>query len=488
MSIATKDPGVHASQPSPPSIRSNIRLLFVSQVVRRIFRIGLFFIAGRFLGVEMFGVYAVLLTVVEMVATISGVGYIDYLTREIAKDPAKARPLWLRMTKVRLAYALPSLVIGLGLLKLLGFTSLSIQNAAMLSVTLLPRIMSELAQGVLKGLRHFTPLFWVEFTQGGVLLALAALLVFNGSGLRGIIAAEIVSSFVGCFLALMSMERCSPVAPMEPASVRSPFFSTFAFNLYPLIVNMYDRADVLLISKIAGNFAAGIYSFPYRIHAMFGLIPVSIVGALLPKFSGSDSDDAYRKCSQAMEFLYTVALLGVLLAAAFATPVIKLILGPSYAASSTVIKTLTWAAVPSFFGCPLLTLLLANGKEKSFVWMCTVCMVFNIGANMLLIPRFSYMAAAVVTIMTELLLLTQNLYLVYRLLGRLVLPSHAGGITIAFAVAYSSFWLFQPLMPGLLAGTIASGSFFGFAAWSNRDLLHLRYTRVNQMPGLDYKD
>jgi O-antigen/teichoic acid export membrane protein len=474
MSIATKEPERDTSPP-PPSVRSNIRLLFVSQMVRRIFRVGLFFIAGRFLGVETFGAYAVLLTVVEMVATISGVGYIDYLTREIAKEPAKGRRLWLEVTKVRLSYTLPALVIGFGLLKLMGFSSLSIANAALLSVTLLPRIMGELAQGVLKGLQIFSPLLWIEVIQGLAVLALAAMFVFNGYGLRGIITAEIISAFVGCFFALASMVRHSSAATVEPVKFGRLFRSTFAFNVYPLIVNMYDRADVLLISKIVGNFATGIYAFPYRIHAMFGLIPVSVVGALLPKFSAPDGDDAFRKCSQAMGFLYTVALLGVLGAAAFATPVIQLILGPSYAASGLVIKILTWATIPSFFGCPLLTLLLANGKEKSFVWMCSVCMVFNIGANLLLIPRFSYIAAAIVTILTECVLLTQNLYLVHRSFGRLVLPSHVGRITAAFIAAFGSFWLLRLFTSEVVAGVFTFGAFFSFAAWTNRDLLRLRY-------------
>ena len=474
MRVGTTDTGLNTSPP-PSSVRSNIRLLFASQIIRRVFRAGLFFIAGRFLGVETFGAYAVLLTVVDMVATISGVGYIDYLTREIAKDPASGRTLWLQVTKIRIFYAIPALVIGFGLLKLFGFSSSAIVNAALLSVTLLPRIMGELAQGVLKGMQVFLPLLWIEITQGIVILALAAILIFNGSGLKGIIAAEIISALAGCFLGLASMARYSLRAKTQPPRWWDLFRNTLPFNLYPLIVNMYDRADVLLISRIAGNFATGIYAFPYRIHAMFGLIPVSVVGALLPKFSSKEEDDAFRKCSQAMGFLYTVALLGVLGAAAFATPVIQLVLGPSYAPSSQVIKTLTYATVPSFFGCPLITLLLASGKEKSFVWMFSVCMAFNITANLLLIPRFSYMAAAVVTILTECILLGQNLYLVYRSFGRLVLPSRLGGVTIVFIGAYGAFWLLQLFMSPLLAGSITFIAFFSYAAWTNRRLLNRRY-------------
>src|SRR5882724_13039001 len=115
------------------SLASHARQISVSQVTKRMFRMAVLLVAARLLGVELFGTYALLLTVVEMAAMISGCGYIDFLTRETAKRPDSAWALGVKTTQVRLAYLIPVVAIALVLLKALRFPSSLILNAALLS-------------------------------------------------------------------------------------------------------------------------------------------------------------------------------------------------------------------------------------------------------------------------------------------------------------------------------------------------------------------
>ncbi|HEV3316130.1 MAG TPA: oligosaccharide flippase family protein, partial [Candidatus Angelobacter sp.] len=59
---------------------ANAGWLAVAQVVRRLLRLGVLVLIARLLGIENFGAYALLLTVVELVALISGFSYGDFLT------------------------------------------------------------------------------------------------------------------------------------------------------------------------------------------------------------------------------------------------------------------------------------------------------------------------------------------------------------------------------------------------------------------------
>src|SRR5262244_3937589 len=144
------------------TVAPRARLLSISQIARRLFRMALLFLAARLLGVETFGNYVLLLTVVEMIALISGVGYIDFLTREVAKRSGAAWPLGVKVTALRLAYTVPALGLALLVIVALRFPSSLVANTALLAVTLLPRAAGESAQGVLKGLRRFAPLLWIE--------------------------------------------------------------------------------------------------------------------------------------------------------------------------------------------------------------------------------------------------------------------------------------------------------------------------------------
>jgi O-antigen/teichoic acid export membrane protein len=433
------------------------------------------FLSARMLGVESFGTYALLLTVVEMIAIISGYGYVDFLTREVAQHPDSAWPLGRKVTGLRLAYIVPSIGVALLVLFALRFPRSLILNVALLALTLLPRALGESAQGLLKGLRCFAPLPWIEFVQGAIVLAAAGLFILQGLGTRGVIGAEILGATVGAIVSVWSIAGRLDFQVSDAQTFGSLLRSTFAFNAYPFITNIYDRVDVVLLSKLAGNVATGIYSLPYRAFATLQIIPYGLMGALLPAFSASKiGHDARETCANAMKFLYLTALLVVLLALTFASPVVLFFLGRSYADSILTIKILVWAGIPAFLNYALNTFLLAAHKEKVFLWTATVCTVFNITVNLLLIPRFSFIAAAVVTVLTEILLLAQNFYLIRKFMGAGVFPKDGLKITAVFAAVLVGSWGLQRGVPKLWASSLACAVFALFAVKESPGLHHFR--------------
>jgi O-antigen/teichoic acid export membrane protein len=433
------------------------------------------FLAARMLGVESFGVYALLLTVVEMIAIVSGSGTMDFLTREVAQRPDSAWPLCKRMMQLRLAYIAPALVLALAILTVLRFPAAVIGNVALLALTLAPRAAAESAQGIMKGLRHFSPLPWIELTQGIAVLACAPVFILQGMGIRGVIVAEIMGAVAGALAAMRCVAGRLNFSGVDNRRLRSLAASTFTFNVYPLVANIYDRVDVVLLATLAGSFAVGIYSLPYRVFSTLLVIPYGLMGALLPVFSAdAATQDTQQTCSRAMKFLLTTALMIVLLTMAFAGPVLLLLLGPSYSESVIAVKVLVWAAVPAFLNFALNVLLLSAHKERAFLWTGATCTIFNIVVNLLLIPRFSYMAAAGVTIATECLLLGQNMYLVGKTMGRVVLPKDGLKIAVVFAFVLAGFWLLEHAVPPLWAGSMACAGFAVFAAATMPGLRQVR--------------
>lgn len=78
-------------------------MLTAAQLSRGLLRLLFVLAAARELGPGRFGVYTLLLAMVEMLAVASGSGYIDYLIREAAKDERLgwglgAQLIWLRLT------------------------------------------------------------------------------------------------------------------------------------------------------------------------------------------------------------------------------------------------------------------------------------------------------------------------------------------------------------------------------------------------------
>jgi len=100
-----------------------------------------------------------------------------------------------------------------------------------------------------------------------------------------------------------------------------------------------------------------------------------------------------------------------------------LVLGESYAASIGILRVLVWAAIPMFLNYGLNTFLLARDREQVFLRTNSICAAANVTLNLMFIPRFSFYAAAAVTIVTECLLLAQNLVIIRKKFDFVALPN-----------------------------------------------------------------
>jgi O-antigen/teichoic acid export membrane protein len=466
------------------SILPNAWHLSFSQIVRRAFRMVLLFWTARLLGVGTFGEYALMLTLVEMMAVVSGSGYISYLTREIAADPEAAWPLSSKVTLVRLGLIVPAIGIAFMLLWILRFPMEVALNTSALAVSLFPRAIGESAQGVLGGLSRFAPLSWIEAIQGCILVTIAPLLIIKGCGLRGVLAAEVLAAIGGAVCASAAVLRFLDFQRTRQYRLRMILHSLYAFNIFPFITNVYDRADVILLSRLAGNFATGIYSLPYRVLGSLQIVPYGLMGALLPRLSasGGATQQTRTDFTRALQLLYSVALLMVLTAIAFASPMVQWVLGSSYAGSALAMKILIWAAVPMFVNHALNILLLAARHERVFLWTTTICTVFNLAANLLFIPRYSFAAAAVITVLTELVLLGMNFCLVRKLLGGIAIPSQFAAITLAFVGSLLIFRMFATWTNAIWPGVLVCTTFGGICMWMARDLFASLFNRVERIP------
>jgi O-antigen/teichoic acid export membrane protein len=446
--------GDDAAKVPPPrtSIRGGASQIALSQLVRRGFRMVSFLIAARMLQPAVIGVYMVLLTVTELVLLLSGGGYADYLTREVSRDPALGRGIATRLSLLRCLYAICGLGLALALMAAVRFPLETLLSALLFGMSLFPRILGEAGQGIIRGCRSFGKLLFVEAFQGAAILVLVVVFISSGRGLRGLLFAEIGAASCGAFVSIALAWRLVP-AVFVPVPYRTLAKATYVFNLSSLIANVYDKSDVFLLSKLVGDIAVGIYSLPYRVFANLQIISGGLVGALLPSLSASRwTGDAERTCHRIMKALIACAMLTILGTMLLARPAVLLVLGAKYKGSDVALQILIWATIPVFLNAVFNTILMALDRERVFILTASVCTFVNIGGNLLLIPIFSFRAAAAMTILTEAVLLAQNVYFVRKTIGHVPMPG--GLIRISFVFA---FLMIVGLFLQRSVGTVAVG-------------------------------
>lgn len=429
--------GAPGPESSSPKV-SHAALLLAGQAARWLLRLAFVLAAARTLGPEKFGVYALLFAVTEFAAVASGSGYADYLTREAARNEALGWGLAAQLASLRMLLAVPIAAAEIAILHAMRYPHSILAGAAWMSLSLAPRSWSEAVQGVLRGTGRLAGYLAVDLVLGGSLVAGAVLLTIGHAGLGTAIAAELTAAgAAGIAGAVLAAKRRASLRLTLPGLALLKRGAIF--NLYSFIGSLYDRFDVVLLSKLAGDYATGIYSVAYRALGMTQIVAYGVLYSLLPALSRDMASQCERRrLERAVGMLLSAAFVVVLGTLVFAGPAVRMLLGPRYAEAAVVLKLLIWAVIVRYVNYALNIALLAGRQERVFVVTSSVCLAVNLAGNLLLIPRYGWRAAAYVTIATELVLLAQNVYWIRRTLGGIPLPQGLVRTSLAFAAGLAA--------------------------------------------------
>ena len=141
------------------------------------------------------------------------------------------------------------------------------------------------------------------------------------------------------------------------------------------------------------------------------------VGLIMPLLSRAAFIDwpRFRMVFQkGMDVLFVLATPIVFGTFVLSAQIIGLLGGGNYPESIRVLNILIVAVGIIFFGTLFSYALIALRKQKSLLWIAGTGAVFNVIANLALIPRYSYLAAATTTVLTEALVVTLMLFVLRR--------------------------------------------------------------------------
>lgn len=163
--------------------------------------------------------------------------------------------------------------------------------------------------------------------------------------------------------------------------------------------------DRVLVGGLTGLAAAGVYNVGFQFAALVQVLVVSVNRALLPVFvAAMRSDDPsridqMRSVSRLIASLHCFAALAVSL---FAPEAILVVAGPDYASAALVVPPVAFAfaalGVQSIFGRELL-LSASTARWISITGVASV--VVATGLNLLVIPAYGIMGAALVALLAQ---------------------------------------------------------------------------------------
>jgi O-antigen/teichoic acid export membrane protein len=362
----------------------------------------------RVLGRADVGSYTFLVVLTTYLDTLVEFGLNALLARDISRGHVGASAAFRTVNALRLGLwlvGLPLVAIVYGPLR--ERANLSVEAALagwVFYVALLPTVVAKTATGVLWAAERLELTAAVSVLSTALRTALGAGVLFGGLGLVGLAASSLATNVVTA-LVLWSLAMRAALAIGGPA-VRHTLWLRESWPLFvnQLLQGLFFKVDALLLPGLAGSAAAGAYAAAYKVSEGAGIISSSFTLALFPRLSrGSDTEHAYRL---ALRGLLQLALPLAAAIALLAEPIVAVVGGRDYLPDSAIALGILICYLPMSYANGLTQyLLIAAGRQRLLTGAFLIACVFNVAANLVLIPRFGYVGAAWVTVASELVLL-----------------------------------------------------------------------------------
>ena len=176
-----------------------------------------------------------------------------------------------------------------------------------------------------------------------------------------------------------------------------------------------------MLTALVGDYATGIYNATYKLISVLTLF-YSVYGAVIfpvmSKFYKNDEKLLVISFEKSIKYLMLVIIPLALGTMFYSSDIINLIYGHKYDAASSVLSILIWTVCLLFVNGACNYLLNASHKEMTVTKIYAIAAVFNIVFNFIMIPYLSYDGAAITTVLSDLLIMILQLYVIYRLGNR----------------------------------------------------------------------
>jgi O-antigen/teichoic acid export membrane protein len=354
-------------------------------------------------------------TVVGLAMAVTDLGLSMFVTREVAGERSSSgqKRLVGRLLPLRMALATlgAGLVIGLAWSPLFPDGSRDLLSLG--AVSLVPKAATGILAGFVNGRRRMGVSSSIDLITRLVTLVGAVPALATGFGVPGVLACTAAGDAVGVLIygAFLRSWDLLPRFTVVPRAWGEALADAYPFAVTGMIAMAYRRLDIVLLSALQGDAAAGEYGAAYKLWETLGLIPASLLDAMFPEMARMVKGPNGRAGLRSVFGRAAPVLLvgGILIAAAgtvLAGRIVPLVYGAAETHGGAIVafRLLVWAVPAMFLYLLNGHVLYALGRQRQVTVAMAVVGVVNVALNLLVIPRWSTLGVSVVSLLSALLL------------------------------------------------------------------------------------
>jgi O-antigen/teichoic acid export membrane protein len=381
----------------------------LSSSVIRLFTNFLFFIGiARFYGTSTFGSFTAAHTLTLMFLSIADFGLDILLTTEIARSKENASKLLVKYFPLKLMLSVVALC-GACLIPL--FENLSRQTSILIIILSFNVVFTAITNyffAFFKGLEQFQHETKISLCINLLLLLLITTLGFMKLNIEYLALAFIFTRALGLGLAVLRLKKIQIISTFSFSfiDVIKDWKIISIFGLHLLFGNLYFQLDTVLLSIWKGDIQVGIYQAAFKIMMFTLIIPDVLINAFLPILSNYHAENKekwlhFARLLNKTLFMFSIPIALILFINA--ENIIELFYGKGmFYEAPSILKIFAIMIVIRFSSEASALLLTTSGRQYMRVVIVLLAVIINIILNSFLIPKYGPIGAAIVSLLTNL--------------------------------------------------------------------------------------
>ncbi|MBU4547215.1 MAG: flippase [Euryarchaeota archaeon] len=403
----------------PQRIAKNVSILFLSQMVGYVLGFFTLMYSARYLGVEGFGILSFALAFTGIFTVLMDLGLNTLTIREVARNKSLAQEYIANITLIKLLLSLTTFCLIFLIINSIGYNPQTMSVVYVIALYAILTTFSQLFYSVFQAHEKMEYQSLGSIINSSLLL-LGVLIAINYE--LNIYQFSMIYAIAGSFILAYALfifvwKFNFPQIEFNWKIWKSLIKESWPFAVTSISINLYLWIDTILLSVLQGPEAVGLYNAAYKLILVLLFIPIVFNSAVFPLMSQyfvSSKESLKVIFDKLFKIMILIGIpigIGTLI---IADKIILLIYGNQFLGSIIALQILIWSTVLIFLRSPLERLLESSNKQLSVTKIFILGAIFNTILNIIFIPKFSYVGAAIITILTDIIVFGLLIFTVKR--------------------------------------------------------------------------
>ena len=402
------------------TIFKNMSWLLISQIIASACGFIWTILMARYLGVNNYGIFGFATSLTGILAITIDFGISNHIVRHIATDYDSAPKYLGNALPLKSIFSVGTIILTLIILILMKADKLVITVTLLFTIEMIFKSIIGTLNGSFQAFEEGKYQGIGNTILHLLLLIFILLTIFTDLGLIGIAISYIIANLIALIYEYYALKKhiIKPKFELDADFCKKITLLAIPFAVSSLLYNIYYSIDIVMLTNMVGNYPTGIYNATYKLISVltiFYSVYTAVIFPVMSKFYKNDESMLLMSFEKSIKYLLMIIIPLATSTMIYSTDIIQLIYGQQYNPASSVLSILIWTLCLLFISGAANTLLNASHKEVTVTKIYAIAAIFNIILNFFMIPHFSYDGAAITTVLSDVLIVIIQCYVIYKL-------------------------------------------------------------------------